>query len=47
MKFRVWHEKIMLIHHIRTLDKEALASEMYYEQVKNNWPGRQKIYVSN
>ena len=29
----------MLIHHIRTLDKEALASEMYYEQVKNNWPG--------
>ena len=39
MKFRVWREKIMLIHHIRTLDKEALASEMYYEQVKNNWPG--------
>ena len=29
----------MLIHHIRRLHKEALASEMYREQVRNNWPG--------
>ena len=28
-------------HHpnIRSLDKEALANEMYLEQLKNNWPG--------
>ena len=29
----------MLIHHIGRLKKEALASEMYREQVRNNWPG--------
>ena len=39
VKLRVWREKIMLIHHIRRLHKEALASEMYREQVRNNWPG--------
>ena len=39
MKFRVWREKVMFVHHVRSLDKESLASEVYYEQVKNNWPG--------
>ena len=39
MKLRVYREKLMLVHHLRTLDSEALASEMYSEQVKNNWPG--------
>ena len=29
----------MLVHHLRSLSQEALASEMYEEQVRNNWPG--------
>ena len=39
MKFRIYKEKVMLVLHIRSLDKEALANEMYLEQLKNNWPG--------
>ena len=39
VKLRIWREKIMLIHHIRRLNEEALASEIYKEQVRNNWPG--------
>ena len=39
MKLRVYREKLMLVHHLRTLDPDALASEMYTEQVRNNWPG--------
>ena len=39
IKLRIWREKIMLIHHIRRLNEEALASEIYREQVRNNWPG--------
>ena len=39
VKLRIWREKIMLIHHIRRLKEEALASEMYREQIRNNWPG--------
>ena len=29
----------MCVHHVRSLDKESLAIEIYYEQVKNHWPG--------
>ena len=40
VKLRIWREKIMLIHHIRRPKEEALlASEMFREQVRNNWPG--------
>ena len=39
IKLRIWREKLMLIHHIRRLKEEALASEMYREQIRNNWPG--------
>ena len=39
IQFRIWREKFMLIHHLRRLSEEALASEMYREQVRNNWPG--------
>ena len=42
MKLRVWREKIMLIHHIRSLEEEALAKTMYDEQVRNLWPGLAK-----
>jgi hypothetical protein len=38
-KLRVWREKVMLIHHIRSLSQESIASQMYSEQVRNNWPG--------
>ena len=39
MKLRVWRAQVMLLHHIWSLDDDALASMMYKEQVKNNWPG--------
>ena len=42
MKLRVWREKLMLVHHIRNLENEALAKTMYMEQMKNNWPGLAK-----
>ena len=29
----------MLVHDLRSLSREALASEMCQEQVRNNWPG--------
>ena len=39
MGLRVKFEKIMLIFHIRSLNKEALAKKMYLEQIEKNWPG--------
>ena len=39
MQVRIWRQKLMLVHHLRSLSQEALASEMYEEQVRNNWPG--------
>ena len=32
-------EKILLIFHIRSLNKEAIAKKMYLEQIEKNWPG--------
>ena len=31
---RVWQQKIMLVHHIRSLEDESLTKMMYKEQVK-------------
>ena len=42
MLLRVWQQKILLVHHIRSLDDTSLANMMYREQVKNNWPGLAK-----
>ena len=36
---RVWKQKILLVHHIRSLDDTSLAKMMYIEQVRNKWPG--------
>ena len=39
MKFRVYIEKIMMIVHLRSLNKETLANIIYEEQRSNEWPG--------
>ena len=39
MGLRVAIEKVMLIHHIRSLDEDTLARRVYEEQRKHNWPG--------
>ena len=39
MGLLVWREKLMLLHHIRTLGEETLARRAYDEQRINNWPG--------
>ena len=39
MEHRIAKEKIMLVHHIKTLNKETLARRIYDEQVENKWPG--------
>ena len=42
MGLRVAIEKLMLIHHIRSLDENTLARKVYEEQKSNNWPGLAK-----
>ena len=42
MLLRVWQQKILLVHHIRSLENTSLAKMMYVEQVENNWPGLAK-----
>ena len=39
MKFRVYIKKIMMIIHLRSLDKDTLANKIYEEQKSNEWPG--------
>ena len=39
MKHRVEKEKVMLIHHIKSLSQRTLARQVYNQQVENNWPG--------
>ena len=39
MKLRIYLEKIMMIIHLRSLDKETLANQIYEEQKSNKWPG--------
>ena len=39
MRDRVDKEKVMLIHHIRSLDENCLARQVYDQQIQNNWPG--------
>ena len=42
MTMRVWVEKIMLVHHLRSLDPDSLASRVYEEQKAKGWPGLAK-----
>ena len=39
MALRVKKEKVMMVKHVRELELDSLARQMYEEQVKNNWPG--------
>ena len=39
MGLRVWMEKIWLVLHLRQLDDESLAKQVYNEQIANKWPG--------
>ena len=42
MRYRVWVEEIMFVHHLRRLDSQSLASRVYHEQLSNGWPGLTK-----
>ena len=39
MSLRVWKEKVLLILHIRKLEHNTLAWQVYNEQKRNDWPG--------
>ena len=39
MKLRIWEQKVMMVFHIRSLDKDTLANTIYEEQKSNEWPG--------
>ena len=55
MALRVKKEKVMMVKHVRELEDDSLARQMYEEQVKNSWPGLAKeaeeickeLYVEN
>ena len=42
MSLRIWREKIMMVIHLRSLDKTTLARRIYEEQKVNGWPGLAK-----
>ena len=39
MSLRIYREKILLVGHIRKLDNNSLAKQIYDEQKLNKWPG--------
>ena len=39
MELRVWREKLVLAHHIKSLGEETLARQVYEEQNIKQWPG--------
>ena len=39
MSLRVWVEKILLVRHIRGMEENTLARQIYEEQKSNNWSG--------
>ena len=39
MEQRVWVEKLMFIFHIRSLDEDTLARQIYEKQKEHKWPG--------
>ena len=42
MKLRIYKEKLALISHIKNMDEKSLASQIYREQIENDWPGLAK-----
>ena len=39
MAVRVYKEKVLLVLHLRYLDKKSLAARVYQEQLDRGWPG--------
>ena len=39
MSLRIWILKVMLVRHLRSMEKSTLARQIYEEQKTNNWPG--------
>ena len=39
MSLRIWREKIMMVIHLRSLDKKTLARRINEEQKVSGWPG--------
>ena len=42
MKFRIYKEKLSMILHLKDLDDQSLASQIYREQLGKGWPGLAK-----
>ena len=42
MKLRIYKEKLSMILHLKDLEDESLASQIYREQVDKGWPGLAK-----
>ena len=42
MELEIMKRKLNLIQHIKNLDDNCLAKEIYNEQIRNNWPGLTK-----
>ena len=42
MKLWIYIEKVLIVLHIRSLDKESLANRVYMKQKEENWPGLAK-----
>ena len=39
MKYRIWHQKCLLVLQIQCLEEEALARQIYRQAEENGWPG--------
>ena len=39
MSLRIYREKLMMVLHVRSLDKETLAYRVYKQQLEEKWPG--------
>ena len=42
MKLRIYKEKLSMILHLKELDENSLAAQIYKEQVEKGWPGLAK-----
>ena len=39
MELRVWREKLVLAHHLTSMEEDCLARQVYKEQMAQQWPG--------
>ena len=42
IRLRLWKRKCLMIHHIKNMEKEKLAKQIYLEQIENGWPDLSK-----